>query len=693
VGRSTIQPTFDINNLEALATVVPMIDRMAKTIAEEHGTTAGLTGLTVVGKDEMLTSEQGLVLSMSIAFILIILLMIVVFRMFAIPFISGVPLIIGIVWTAGISGLVLHRLNIMTAMYMVVLIGLGIDYAIHLLTTYVQERDDGKDTENAMRTSFRKSGPGILTGALTTAVAFFALVIAESEVVKELGFVAGTGIICEYMAMMLFIPALVGWRTHGLKKKGKKESDLLLHRLLKQPRTLPGIGGFIRKHPLIIASIFVLIGVVLITRAPGVEVQDNIMEMEAKGLESVELQDTMVEEFEMAPDSLSVYTDSIEEVKKLAKQIEKLASVKAVDSIAPYIATGEEKMERIPVIEDFRKALHSHPPASSVETGVFINELERLSMNFSELSLLAYSGGMRRMSYTLDRLTGMNEEGEKVKDSVIDVIIRLLRDEPQKVKGLVGLQTRTVTLLRQKLLHMTGGDDIGITDLPGTIKNAYISKTGDEYLLNIYPTQNPWVKQYRDVFVTQVDSITNSATGMILVADQMTQIAEVDAVKASVVAAVIIFLLLFLDFRNIKLSLITMLPLGFSLFSLFGIMALAGIKFDFINVIGIPLLIGMGIDDAVHISHRYLYEGKGKIDTVIEKTGAAIFMTSLTTMIGFGSFIPSIMRAMQSTGIVLTIAIALAFVFSLFLHPSLLVIVQEKLHLNILPWKAAGRKE
>ncbi|MBN1700060.1 MAG: MMPL family transporter [Spirochaetales bacterium] len=688
-----IQPTFDVNDLEALVTAVPLMDRVAKRIAKEHGTTAGLTGLTVVGKDEMVTSEQGLALSMSIAFILIILLLIIVFRMFAIPLISGIPLLAGVVWTVGITGLVLHRLNIMTAMYMVVMIGLGIDYAIHLLTTFVQEKDDGKGTVDAMYASFVKSGSGIATGALTTAVAFFALVIAESEVVKELGFVAGAGIICEYCAMMIFIPALIGFRSHRLEKLGKKESDLFLHKVLRQPRTLPGIGKVIAKHPALIASLFILAGIVIITQAPGVRVEDNIMEMEAEGLESVELQDVMVDEFEMAPDSLSIRTSSIKEAASYADDLERLASVKAVDSIAPFIATEEEQKERLPVIGEFEEKLRVYAPGASIDAGKLTGELERLWMNFSELSILAYGSGMSRMSYILDRLTGVNEEGEKAEVSVIDEIIGLLETDQQAVEGLSSLQKRLGSSFRQKLLHMTEGKTIGIGDLPRSIRDAYISKQGDEYIVNIYPKQNPWIKQNRDVFVRQVESINENSTGMILVADQMSRIAEVDAVRASIVAAVIIFILLFLDFRNIKLSIITMLPLGFSIFSLFGIMAILGIKFDFINVIGIPLLIGIGIDDAVHISHRYRYEGKGKIGTVIEKTGAAIFMTSLTTMIGFASFIPSVMKAMKSTGVVLTIAIALAFVFSLFLHPSMLVLMYEKLHFSFLPWKTAKRKE
>lgn len=688
-----IQPTFDVNNIQMLGTAVPLIDKRAKQVAEAHGTTAGLTGLTVVGKDEMVTAEQGLAVSMSIAFILILVLMILVFRMFSIPFISGIPLILGIVWSAGITGFVLQRLNIMTAMYMVVLIGLGIDYAIHLLTTYVQEKDDGKNVRDAMVASFTKSGPGILTGALTTAVAFFALMIAQGAVVKELGFVAGIGILSEYFAMMIFIPALIGCRHSYIKKRGKKESDLLLNRVFGQARTLPGIGRFIQRYPVVVTIVFVVIAAVFIIQSPNVEVQDNIMEMEAKGLESIELQDRMVEEFELAPDCLYIRSGSLEEVKRLSEKLEKLASVKMVDSIAPYYATENEKKERIPVIDDFRSTLHQFSPSSGIHTNRFAEELDRLWMNFTELSILAYSGGMQRMSYTLDKLTGMNDEGEKVADSVIDEIIALLDSDPGSIEYLTQLQQKVGARLKQKLLAMTEGRDITLDDLPDTVKNSYISKNGMDYLISIYPTQNPWIKQYRDIFTDQVESITPSATGMILAADQMTQIAEVDSVRATIVAFIVIFLLLFLDFKNIKLSIITMLPLSFSLFSLFGIMAITGIKFDFINIIGVPLVIGIGIDDAVHISHRYIYEGKGKINRVITKTGAAVFMTSLTTMIGFASFIPSIMRAMRSTGIVLTIAIGLAFVFSIMFHSSLVVTVCEKLNRNILPWKIFKRKE
>ena len=692
LGLLIIQPTFDVNNLEMLTNAVPLMEKVAKEIAYRNGTIAGLTGLTVVGKDEMVTSEQGLALSMAVAFLLIIVIMIIAFRMFSVPFISGLPLIMGIVWTVGITGLVLQRLNIMTAMYMVALIGLGIDYAIHLLTTYVQEKDDGKNTSDAMVASFTKSGSGILTGALTSAIAFLVLISAKSEMVKELGFVAGMGILCEYISMMLFIPALIGMR-HSLRvKRGKDDSGHLLKKLSGQSRTLPGIGKLVGRFPIVVVIVFTLLAALCISQVPGLSVQDNIMEMEAKGLESVELQDRMVKEFEMAPDCLYVRTKNLDEVKRLTNQLEKLASVKMVDSLAPYVVTGSEKAIRLPVIGGFKQLLTNNTPGNFINSGPLADELDRLFMNFSELSLLAYSGGMQRMSHTLDDLVGMNEKGEKVADSVIDTIIKVLSEKPESIKYLVDFQKRFVPLIKGKFLVMTENTDITLDDLPGTVKNSYISKQGDDFLISIYPTQNPWIRQYRELFKAQVASVTDDATGMILAADQMTQIAEVDTVNASILAFLFILVLLFIDFKNIKLSIITMLPLTCSLFCLFGIMALTNIKFDFVNIICIPLVIGIGIDDAVHISHRYLYEGKGKINIVIMKTGAAVFLTSLTTMIGFASFIPSVMRAMKSTGIVLTIAIALAFVFSVFFHSSLLVIVNEKLKLNIRPWDFGKKK-
>jgi predicted RND superfamily exporter protein len=239
---------------------------------------------------------------------------------------------------------------------------------------------------------------------------------------------------------------------------------------------------------------------------------------------------------------------------------------------------------------------------------------------------------------------------------------------------------------------MSSAEQITLEMVPEMWRDSYISADGRDFLLNILPTQNPWQRQYREILTAQVETVTPGATGMVLAADQMIQIAEQDGLRAALVALLVIFAVLVLDFRSVKLSLLTLFPLLLSFLSLFGIMALAGIRFDFVNIIAVPLLIGIGIDDAVHINHRYLVEGPERMDTVIAATGKAVLLTSLTTIIGFASFIPSIMRAMRSTGIVLSLAMALAFIFSVTFHPAALLITAEKLRLNIDPWKRGRNK-
>jgi predicted RND superfamily exporter protein len=248
------------------------------------------------------------------------------------------------------------------------------------------------------------------------------------------------------------------------------------------------------------------------------------------------------------------------------------------------------------------------------------------------------------------------------------------------------LEERFSDLLRERLLQLANPEPVGLEALPSYFTDSFRSEDGRSYLLSVSPTANPWRQEFRDVYTDQVETVTDKGTGMILVGDQLTRLAEEDGMRASVIALIAVFLILLLDFRNFKLTLLTMAPLLLSFLSLFGIMALSGLKFDFVNIIVVPLIIGIGIDDAVHVSHRYRLEGKGNMLGVLATTGTALLITTLTTIIGFASFIPSLMEAMKSTGIVLSVAMGLCFIFSVLFHPSVLILVSEKLGWNLEAW-------
>ena len=92
-----------------------------------------------------------------------------------------------------------------------------------------------------------------------------------------------------------------------------------------------------------------------------------------------------------------------------------------------------------------------------------------------------------------------------------------------------------------------------------------------------------------------------------------------------------------------------------------GLMKLTGQQFTVMNVMGLPMIIGIGIDDGVHVVHRWLHEGKGHIRTVFASTGKAILLTSLTTMLAFGSLIFSLWPGFGQLGGALFVGVAACF--------------------------------
>jgi len=662
------QTPFTMNDMEVYTDAIPRLDRRIGEIAKSFGVEAGLSGFLVVGKDEMVTSQQGLAVSMLVAVVLILALLILTFRMYSVPVICGVPLLAGVFWALGLAGFLLKRLNIISAMYMVALIGLGIDYAIHLLTSYVQDRDNGASVIRAVAESMRKSGAGVLTGALTTAIAFFALIVAESEVVKELGIIAGLGILCELAAMFLFVPAILGYRGRCLAKKGRPEPQLLRNAALRYG-FMRSLGERVRKAPLAFLLAALALGLALGSQAGRVGVEGNIMNMEAKGLESIELQDRLVEEFGMAPDVMSVSADGLDEMRELERALKDLPAVGGVESLAPYYPTEEQQRIRGALGRRLAAYVAAAEPPAAVDEAELADALARLTRSLRELRgrVAGSEALLARIDDLLERLDG-------------------IRSTPRPASALPGFQTELASVLRSTTAAMAEADSIDLGDIPAYIRDSYISSDGELYLINIVPAENPWEVKNRSILTRQLETVTDRTTGMVLAADQMIQIAERDGVKAALAALLAIFVLLVLDFRNLKLAIATLLPLLLSFASLFGIMGLTGIKFDFVNIIAIPLLIGIGIDDAVHINHRTLLEGSAHMNDVIALTGKAVLLTSLTTIIAFGSFIPSVMRAMRSTGIVLSIAMALTFLFSIVFHPSVLLVMTQRWNWKITPW-------
>lgn len=123
--------------------------------------------------------------------------------------IIGLPLLISLAWTFGITYFVLGVLNTMTSVLFVILFGLGIDYGIHFYARYIEIRSTGKSIEESVLASYRKTGIAILVSAITTASALFILMVADFRGFSEFGFIAGLGIMLALLCMLYVLPSLL----------------------------------------------------------------------------------------------------------------------------------------------------------------------------------------------------------------------------------------------------------------------------------------------------------------------------------------------------------------------------------------------------------------------------------------------------------------------------------------------------
>ena len=121
----------------------------------------------------------------------------------------GIPLMVSLLWTFGITYFYLGVLNTMTSVLFVILFGLGIDYGIHYYARYIEFRASGRSVQRSVLEAYQRTGIAIFVSAVTTASALFVLMFADFRGFSEFGFIAGTGIILALACMLFLLPALL----------------------------------------------------------------------------------------------------------------------------------------------------------------------------------------------------------------------------------------------------------------------------------------------------------------------------------------------------------------------------------------------------------------------------------------------------------------------------------------------------
>ena len=214
-----------------------------------------------------------------------------------------------------------------------------------------------------------------------------------------------------------------------------------------------------------------------------------------------------------------------------------------------------------------------------------------------------------------------------------------------------------------------------MADLPPGLVRRFVGQEG-RWLIKVYGKGNLWDMTALARFVGDVRSVDPRVTGNPLQAFEASRQMLRSYLKAGFYSLVAVTLILVADFRSLRFALLALLPVGLGMLQMFGLLGLLGVPLNPANMIVLPLILGIGIDDGVHVIHDYRAQ-KGSF-RITDSTATAIVMTSLTSMIGFGSLMIAGHRGLESLGRVLTIGVASCLIMSLGTLTALLVCVSRR---------------
>jgi hypothetical protein len=657
-------------NMEGAA-IERIREHIREVSAQVPGVNVAITGTPALNSDEMASSLQDMTRAMGLALLLVTVLFVIGFGEARRPLAAVLALLLGIVWALGWLSLTVGHLTILSMAFGSILLGLGIDFGIHLVARYEKELNSGQDPPTALGTALQRVGRAILSSAITTAAAFYALGFSSFRGIKEFGWIAGSGILCCLVAELSFLPVLLVWldrksggppKTEGRKKEGSPRLERIL--------------GWPVRHPGWVVPVAACMAVAAVLPWAKVRFDYNLLHLQPKGTEAVEWELKLLEAQGSASIFAAVLVDSLEEARERAGQYEELSLVNKVESLADFVPTDpEERMDRVlelaPLFEgvELETGEPSAPSLKQVKGWI-----AKIRFKLREEEKEESGGRVSTKTGTLpppDTVSGASLRTERV--------LRLLEadDTQGNDYALARYQERLFTDFRRKIeLIMASLDPVPITveGLPELLKKRFIGTSG-RLVLQIYPKEDIWELGPQRRFVEQLVSVNPEVTGTAVQNYDATKSLLDAYIQGGLSAVCAILLILFVDFRHPVLVLLSIFPL-----LLGGIWTLLGMKilkmaFNPANLVIIPLLVGIGVDNGIHVIRHFLGSRSSDDEIAGSSTGRAITISTLTTMAGFGSLMIARHQGIHSVGALLTLAMASCLLASLVVLPSLLGIL------------------
>ncbi len=647
-----IQPNLDFSVLLPAEPAIIEIKRLAAEFEfdQQHGVEVRLTGPAALSFDELNSVITGSQNAGTLALLMIVVCLLIGLRSLSLVIATLTTLIIGLIFTAGFAIICVGTLNMISIAFAVLYVGLGVDFAIHICLRY-REMLSHYAPDFAVTNASRHVGMSLILCALTTAIGFFSFIPTAYRGVAELGLIAGVGMFISLAVSICLLPALL----HVLPTPATRRRIAVL------PDRL---ASFPRRNAKLVLAVATIVWILAALCIPFTHFDLDPINLNDQAAESVVTFRDLMDAEDTSPLPISAAVDSAAQAREFIDELEKLPAIKSVQSINSFLPDNQD--EKLALIDDLALILgpdlelESHEAAND---GATLMSIENL---LARIDALSQSGGEDRLSSAAQSLAdALKTYQSSIQNSDPTGRHQALRRLDEKLlRSFAG----RLALLRDSLTAQS----VEVNSLPENIRERWLSKSG-QYRIEAYPTADITRAGETKRFVHAARTVLGDrATGTPVI-----NISGSDAVKSAFVQAfsyafVFITALLWIILRSLKEVGIVLSPLILAGLLTSAASVVFSLPFNFANIIALPLLLGIGVDSALHILHRYKTALPANGNLLQTSTARGVFFSALTTIVSFGNLASSTHAGTASMGVMLTIGVVCTLTCTLVVLPALL---------------------
>ncbi len=602
-----------------------------------------ITGSVALADEELLSALTGARRAGLFALLMVGALLWIALRSPLLAAIALISLICGLALAAGIAVLAVGRINLISLAFVVLYIGLGVNYALHVLLRYRERLAGGEMRAAAIAAAGTLLWRPLLLSALTTAIGFFSFIPTAYAGVGELGLIAGLAMFVALAVSFTLTPALLAVvpvspriLAAARRRPARRWLDVPLHH---------------RRAVLFMAA---AAAVAAWSLAGDIAFDGDPLSVRDPQAESVVTLRALMADGDTAHRNLQVLAPSAAEARRLSDKLAALPGVKRVVSLLSFVPADQD--EKLALLDDLRWTV----------------DPELLAGDWTAVPSTAKA----QQHAALALAAALQSEADSGPEALR--LAAALRANAARLEGPGGaaLAERTTELLFSALepvLHRLAAAlavDRAVTlDEARRVLGAHWVSPAGEWLIQIFP-ETGGDHQSLAPLVAAVREIAPDVTGMPVI-----QVAAAEAIGkafrlAMLLATVSITVVLLVVLRKPVEVLHILVPLGIGGGLTLAFMVLGGMAFNFANVIALPLLLGVAVDNGIHLVLRHREGDLLRGNVLRSATARGIVFGALTTAAGFGNLILSPHAGTASLGLVLALGLLLMVAVTLIVLPA-----------------------